>query len=517
MAPTTRAAMVIGGSSGRSSDDQGVISDVMKPTVLDDPMAELKNVKYESNAKAYQDAFDNLLSRVEISEENAVSFYLGGLPQEIEMGVRMFKPKTLAEEKGNEGELECLEEEEIKEIIRSPQISLNDLNGVLGYKIIRIRGTVGKYIIHILVDPGLTHNFLDTEMAKKLGCSIKSTCPLAVIVGDGFNMWLSTLGDIKFNFKELKMEFVYKERKMALRGTPKSNMEWLSSKEHSKMVRQGNHAELSSMQLCVYPKPAIQLWNTGGLREEMPHELTKVVEKFEDVFVVLKELPPNRLHDHKIPLMNQAKPVNIRPYRHPPTQKDSIENMVQKLLDYKLNKNTVKDKFSIPIIVIEELIDELYMDKMFSKLDLSKSLSKHVEYLELALSTMRTHQLYAQLSKCVFGTTHVEYLRYVILAEGVSTDLTKITAMKDWPVPTNVKQLRGFLSLTGYYGRFIIGYAIVSKPLSQLLKNNEFKWNAEAQEAFTNLKQAMTSNLVLALPNFAKEFVIKTDDLGVGI
>ncbi|GKE08035.1 reverse transcriptase [Tanacetum coccineum] len=226
--------------------------------------------------------------------------------------------------------------------------------------------------------------------------------------------------------------------------------------------------------------------------------------------------------------MNQAKPVNIRPHRHPPTQKDSIENMVQKLLDYKLNKNTVKDKFSIPIIVIEELIDELYRDKMFSKLDLSSgyhqirmyeddSLSKHVEYLELALSTMRTHQLYAQLSKCVFGTTHVEYLGYVILAEGVSTDLTKIIAMKDWSVPTNVKKLRGFLGLTGYYGRFIIGYATVSKPLSQLLKNNEFKWNAEAQEAFKNLKQAMTSNLVLALPNFAKEFVIKTDDLGVGI
>ncbi|GKD93495.1 hypothetical protein Tco_1373332 [Tanacetum coccineum] len=210
MAPTTRAAMVIGGSSGRSSDDQGVISDVMKQTVLDDPMAELKNVKYETNAKAYQDAFDNLLSRVEISEENAVSFYLGGLPQEIEMGVRMFKPKTLAEyvtghkcpvqlysvvvlaeedeEEGNEGELKCLEEEEIKEIIRSPQISLNDLNGVLGYNIMRIRGTVGKYIIHILVDPRLTHNFLDTEMAKKLSCSIKSTCPLAVTVGDGFNM-----------------------------------------------------------------------------------------------------------------------------------------------------------------------------------------------------------------------------------------------------------------------------------------------------------------------------------------
>ena len=56
-------------------------------TVFDDPMSELKNVKYETTAKAYQDAFDNFLSRVEICEENVVSFYLGGLPQEIEMGL----------------------------------------------------------------------------------------------------------------------------------------------------------------------------------------------------------------------------------------------------------------------------------------------------------------------------------------------------------------------------------------------------------------------------------------------
>ncbi|GJW11765.1 hypothetical protein Tco_1577592 [Tanacetum coccineum] len=55
-------------------------------TVYDDPVSEIKKVKYQTNAKDYQDAFDTLLSRVDISEEHAVSFYLGGLPAEIEMG-----------------------------------------------------------------------------------------------------------------------------------------------------------------------------------------------------------------------------------------------------------------------------------------------------------------------------------------------------------------------------------------------------------------------------------------------
>lgn len=54
-------------------------------TVFDDPVAELKNTKYETNAKAYQDAFDQLLCRVDISEEHSISFYLGALPAEIEM------------------------------------------------------------------------------------------------------------------------------------------------------------------------------------------------------------------------------------------------------------------------------------------------------------------------------------------------------------------------------------------------------------------------------------------------
>nr|GEW55164.1 hypothetical protein [Tanacetum cinerariifolium] len=59
-------------------------------TVFDDPLSEIRKVKYQTNAKEYQDAFDTLLSRVDISEEHAVSFYLGGLPAEIEMGDETF-------------------------------------------------------------------------------------------------------------------------------------------------------------------------------------------------------------------------------------------------------------------------------------------------------------------------------------------------------------------------------------------------------------------------------------------
>nr|GEZ42644.1 hypothetical protein [Tanacetum cinerariifolium] len=66
-------------------------------TLYYDPISEIRKVKYQTNAKDYQDAFDKLLIRVDISKEHFVSFYLGRLPVEIKMGVRMFRPKTLAD------------------------------------------------------------------------------------------------------------------------------------------------------------------------------------------------------------------------------------------------------------------------------------------------------------------------------------------------------------------------------------------------------------------------------------
>ncbi|GJW40287.1 transposon Tf2-6 polyprotein [Tanacetum coccineum] len=147
----------------------------------------------------------------------------------------------------------------------------------------------------------------------------------------------------------------------------------------------------------------------------------------------------------------------------------------------------------------------------------SQDWQQHLEHLETVLQTLRKHKLFAKMSKCTFGSTQVDYLGHVISQHGVQADPKKIQDMVNWPKPSNIKEPRGFLGLTGYYRRFVKDYGKIAKPMTDLLKKGEFKWCEAATEAFEKLKKTVSQTPVLRLPNFNETFVIETVGSGGGL
>ena len=99
----------------------------------------------------------------------------------------------------------------------------------------------------------------------------------------------------------------------------------------------------------------------------------------------------------------------------------------------------------------------------------SRNREDHLGHVARVFQCLHKHSLVVNQGKCDFGVYKVAYLGHVISAAGVSVDEEKISAMLSWPSPKNLKELRGFLGLTGYYRMFVKGYAQLTRVLTNQL------------------------------------------------
>lgn len=142
----------------------------------------------------------------------------------------------------------------------------------------------------------------------------------------------------------------------------------------------------------------------------------------------------------------------------------------------------------------------------------SRTFEEHLEHVREVFQRLRDAGLKMKLSKCEFLKEEVNFLGHVVTPAGLHTDPEKVKVIRNLAPPKNVRDIRGFLGMCGYYRRFIQDFATLARPLTQLTrKNAHFEWTERCQEAFEKLKAFLTTAPVLMYPNVNKGYKLYTD------
>lgn len=130
--------------------------------------------------------------------------------------------------------------------------------------------------------------------------------------------------------------------------------------------------------------------------------------------------------------------------------------------------------------ILRPFIDKFIVVYFDDILIYSKHKEEHLEQLRQVLQTLREQKLYANLKKCSFLTNEVTFLGYIITAEGIRVDPSKVEAINSWPIPKSIHDVRSFHGLASFYRRFIKNFSSVAAPLTDCIKGDKFQWTEQA-------------------------------------
>jgi transposase InsO family protein len=151
----------------------------------------------------------------------------------------------------------------------------------------------------------------------------------------------------------------------------------------------------------------------------------------------------------------------------------------------------------------------IYMDDLIIP---SKNVEEGFVKLHKVIGRAEEFGLEFNWKKCKFLQKRIEYLGHDIEAGKVRPSLTKIAAVQNFPEPTTIKTVQSFLGLTGYFRKFIKDYALIARPLSDILKGKrEFKFGPEEKASFEELKRKLSEEPVLKIFDFESATELHTD------
>ena len=343
-----------------------------------------------------------------------------------------------------------------------PQISLHALLGHTIPQTLRVLGHIQKQPVSVLIDSGSTHNFIQDRVMKQLGLNTQPAHSFQVLVGNGEQLqcaalcpqvplllgthkfsvdlfclpisgaelvlgvqWLKTLGPVLTDYNQLTMSFTFEGERVLLTGQPRPAPDEANLNQLQRMIATDAIASIFQLNLVIASPPSPT--------EHTEVQIDNLLSKYTTLFSTPAALPPSHKWDHHIPLIDQAPPVMVRPYRYPHFQKKEIESQIKEMLnsgiiqhssssfsspvllvrkkdgswrfcvDYRaLNAITLKDRFPIP--AIDELLDELYGTRWFSKLDLRSGYHQiRMSPEDVQKTAFRTHQGHYEFMVMSFG------------------------------------------------------------------------------------------------------------------
>ncbi|XP_073268753.1 uncharacterized protein [Populus alba] len=168
--------------------------------------------------------------------------------------------------------------------------------------------------------------------------------------------------------------------------------------------------------------------------------------------------------------------------------------------------------------VFRPFIDKFVIVFIDDILVYSRSEEEHEEHLRLVLQTLRDHQLYGKFSKSEFWLESVGFLGHVVSKNGIEVDPQKVVAVKQWPRPVTVSEIRSFLGLAGYYKRFVENFSRIAAPLTKLTqKSVKFQWSEECEKSFLELKERLITAPILTVPSGSGGFTVYCDASRIGL